>query len=340
MIVGKACNPSCNRSSSESNAGHRRNGENQMVKLGVDIGGTAVKAGLLDEGNRIISKSSFPFPGPSPTVLAEMLRQASLSLLEDEGLSFSDVSMLGAVVPGSIGRDGATVIDAHNLGYHDLPLRSVLQEFFPEFPIRLRNDADGAALAELHCGALRGCRTAVMLTLGTGVGGGIILDGGLFSGGMGRGVELGHMLLVDGGDRCTCGNRGCMEAYCSATALMELGRKACRSHPQSRLARICRGNPDALDARLVVECARDGDPAARDAFDEYLGRLGSACASLFNLLDPEVLAIGGGLSGAGEFLFAPLEKEIDRKCFFRTHGRVVPAQLGNDAGIIGAVAGE
>ena len=217
-----------------------------------------------------------------------------------------------------------------------MPLKALAQEAFGEIPVYLANDANGAALAELYAGAFRGCKTAVLFTLGTGLGGGIILGGHMFNGGMNQGVELGHMYLVNGGEHCTCGNDGCMEAYCAASALARDGQRAMKKHPESLIAARAGGSPENVDAKLVIDCAKEGDEAAKAVFDQYIDSLSSACASIYNLLDPEVIAIGGGVCGAGEFLFAPLREKTTGKCFYKTHGKLVPAELGNDAGMIGA----
>ena len=217
-----------------------------------------------------------------------------------------------------------------------MPLKALAQEAFGEIPVYLANDANGAALAELYAGAFRGCKTAVLFTLGTGLGGGIILGGHMFNGGMNQGVELGHMYLVNGGEHCTCGNDGCMEAYCAASALARDGQRAMKKHPESLIAAHAGGSPENVDAKLVIDCAKEGDETAKAVFDQYIDSLSSACASIYNLLDPEVIAIGGGVCGAGEFLFAPLREKTTGKCFYKTHGKLVPAELGNDAGMIGA----
>ena len=213
---------------------------------------------------------------------------------------------------------------------------ALVQEAFEGVPVYLANDANGAALAELYAGAFRGCRTAVLLTLGTGLGGGIIFGGHMFNGGMNQGVELGHMYLVNGGEHCTCGNDGCMEAYCAASALARDGKRAMLEHPESLIAARAGGAADAVDAKLVIDCAKEGDETAKAVFDRYIDSLSSACASIYNLLDPEVIAIGGGVCGAGEFLFAPLRERTTGKCFYKTHGKLIPAELGNEAGMIGA----
>lgn len=307
-----------------------------MYQIGIDIGGTNIKIGLLDETLELTAEASIPFPHTTAADMAKKIRAAVVSLLEAQSASLSDVASLGAVVPGSIDASGETVLDAHNLDFHKVPLRKLLQEQFPGIPVYIANDANGAALAELYKGAFTGCKTGVLLTLGTGLGGGIIFGGHMFNGGMNQGVELGHMYLVNGGEHCTCGNDGCMEAYCAASALARDGKRAMLEHPESLIAARAGGAADAVDAKLVIDCAKEGDETAKAVFDRYIDSLSSACASIYNLLDPEVIAIGGGVCGAGEFLFAPLRERTTGKCFYKTHGKLIPAELGNDAGMIGA----
>lgn len=307
-----------------------------MYQIGIDIGGTNVKIGLLDEALELTAETSVPFPHTTAADLAKKIRAAVLALLEEKNAALCDVGSLGAVVPGSIDAAGETVVDAHNLNFHNVPLRKILSDAFPGIPVYIANDANGAALAELYTGAFVGCKTGVLLTLGTGLGGGIILGGHMFNGGMNQGVELGHMYLVNGGEHCTCGNDGCMEAYCAASALARDGQRAMKKHPESLIAARAGGSPENVDAKLVIDCAKEGDETAKAVFDQYIDSLSSACASIYNLLDPEVIAIGGGVCGAGEFLFAPLREKTTGKCFYKTHGKLVPAELGNDAGMIGA----
>lgn len=303
-----------------------------MYRIGVDIGGTNIKIGLVDQTLSIVARSSVPFPHLDGAGVAGVLAQEVRQLLTKQSLTLADLSSVGVVVPGSIDPTGSTVINAYNLGFHHVPFRAQLQACFGDIPVYLANDADGAALAELGAGAFRGCRTAVLLTLGTGVGGGLILGGKMFSGGKGQGVELGHMPLVAGGEPCTCGLRGCIEAYCSATALARDGERAREAHPESALARFA----GRLDAKAVIDCARAGDEAARDVFSAFVEHLASACISMIHLIDPEVIAIGGGVCGAGEFLFTPLRERVAEKCFFSDFAKIVPAEMGNNAGMIGA----
>ena len=307
-----------------------------MYQIGVDIGGTNIKIGLVDEALEIVARGSIPFPQAAGEVVADKLASAIRALLADAGVGEQQLESIGIVIPGSIDPSGKTIIDAYNLGFHGVPFQPMMAERFPNTPVYMANDANGAALAELYKGAFVGCKTAVLFTLGTGLGGGIILNGKMFNGGLNQGVELGHAYLIDDGESCTCGNHGCMEAYCSATGLARDGRRAMLSHPESMLYQTSGGDESKVDARFVIDCAKAGDETARAVFDAYLGHLSSACASIYNILDPEVLAIGGGVCGAGDFLFEPLQQLVTDKCFYKTRGKLVPAVMGNDAGIIGA----
>ena len=307
-----------------------------MYQIGVDIGGTNIKIGLVDDSLEILEQVSIPFPHEGAQTVADRLAEAVRGVLSAAGITEAQLQSIGVVIPGSIDPTGEVVINAYNLGFHDVPFKKLIAAHFPNTPVFMANDANGAALAELYKGAFVGCRTAVLLTLGTGLGGGIILNGKMFNGGMNQGTELGHAYLVDGGEHCTCGNTGCMEAYCAASALAREGVRAMQRDPRGLLSERSGGNAALIDAKMVVDCAKAGDVTAKRVFDEYIGHLSSACASFFNILDPEVIAIGGGLCGAGEFLFAPLRERITEKCFYKSHGAVVPAVMGNDAGIIGA----
>ena len=307
-----------------------------MYRVGFDIGGTNIAAGIVDDSHAIIARKTWPFKKEAyPGELAETVAEMTHALCRAAGLQKTPAS-LGIAVPGSIDPEAEHVLDAYNLGLHNVPLRAQVRAHFPGLPVFLANDADAAALAELYAGAFRGAKNAVLFTLGTGVGGGVILNGKLWRGGMGHGVELGHAYLVDGGEPCTCGNLGCMEAYCAASALTRDGRRAMQAHPESMLTEQTGGDPGKITPKLVTDCAKAGDAAAKAVFDTYIEHLSSACASVYNILDPEVLAIGGGLSAAGPFLFDPLQEKGSKKGFYATRGKLVPAVLGNEAGMVGA----
>ena len=307
-----------------------------MYQIGVDIGGTNIKIGLVDDQLQIVGRRSIPFPHLDGEGVAGQIAETVYALLAEHGCTEAELSHVGVVVPGSIDPTGSIVLNAHNLGFHNVPFKAQLQAQFHDTTVYLANDADGAALAELGRGAFVGCETAVLITLGTGVGGGVILSGQMFSGGTRQGIELGHMPLVKDGEPCTCGNRGCIEAYCSATALARDGVRAMMENPDSMLAEKSGGDSTKVDAKFVIDCAKEGDPTANAVFSHYVDCLGSACIAVIHILDPDAIAIGGGVCGAGDFLFEPLRENIRQKCFFSNFGRIVPAVMGNDAGIVGA----
>ena len=296
----------------------------------IDIGGTFIKYSLADEQARKISGGKVPTP----------LTNMDDLLAAIEGFA---APLQGQFVGCAISMPGR--IDTRNGIAHTGGMLSAFmweQPFAAQVearlgvPVTIANDGKCAAAAEGWTGALAGVENGLVLVLGTGIGGGIILNGKMFNGGMNHGVELGHAYLVDGGEPCTCGNHGCMEAYCAASALARDGQRAMKKHPESLIAARAGGSPENVDAKLVIDCAKEGDETAKAVFDQYIDSLSSACASIYNLLDPEVIAIGGGVCGAGEFLFAPLREKTTGKCFYKTHGKLVPAELGNDAGMIGA----
>lgn len=290
-----------------------------MLRFGYDIGGTNIAAGIIDEQNRLIAKNSTKFPRGEGTeaviaVCAELYR----TVLKNAAIAEESVAGVGAAVPGSVSPQDGIVIDAHNLGFHHTPLAAMLSDALKK-PVGLINDADAATLAEHRIGALKGTNTSMMITIGTGIGGGLIVNGELFRGGRGNGTEPGHMVLKNGGRLCSCGINGCAETYCSATRLCKDGAVF--------------GKPTAKE---VIEAAKEGNKQALALFWEYVDDFGSYIASIVNLLDPERIAIGGGVSGAGSFLLDPLRADVEKKCFFETCPEIVIASAGNDAGIIGA----
>ena len=307
-----------------------------MIHAGFDIGGTNIKAGLVDDQGRITVKRNVPFPKEEYHSCIAVMERLIADMLTEAGLGRSAIADIGIAVPGSIDPSGSVVLNAYNLGFHNVPLREELQKRYPEIPVGLANDANAAALAELYGGVFEGCRTAVLLTLGTGVGSGLILNGKMFNGGCGRGVEIGHMTLLHGGPACTCGNLGCIESVCTATWLTARGREEAARHPQGAVAKAAGCLIEHVNAKTVVDCAKGGDPAAKAIFDTYVDHLSSAVASIASMLDPEVIALGGGVSLAGDFLYEPLRTQVKEKVFFRCDYTIVPASMGNDAGTIGA----
>jgi glucokinase len=205
----------------------------------------------------------------------------------------------------------------------------------------LGNDANAAALGENVAGAGKGADSFVMVTLGTGIGGGIIEHGKIIDGFNGSGAEIGHFLLYPGGKQCGCGKKGCFEAYCSATALIEMTKEALRAHPDSGLARICGGEEANVNGKTAFDAMRAGDEVGKKVVDTYIENLGLGLSNIVVLLQPEVLAIGGGISREGEPLLEPLRKIVDANAYFDAatpRTRLVAATLRSEAGIVGAAA--
>ena len=290
-----------------------------MLRFGFDIGGTNIAAGIIDEENRLIAKDSMRFPrGEGTEAVIDVCAKLYRAILDQASLQDEEIAGVGVAVPGSVAPQDGVVIDAHNLGFHHTPLASMLSEALQK-RVDLINDADAATVAEHRIGALKGTKTSMLITIGTGIGGGLIVNGELFRGGRGNGTEPGHMVLRNGGRLCSCGISGCAETYCSATRLCKDGAAFGKA-----------------TAKEVIEAAKDGNEQALALFGEYIDDFGSYIASIVNLLDPERIAIGGGVSGAGSFLLDPLRADVERKCFFETCPEIVVASAGNDAGIIGA----
>lgn len=307
-----------------------------MIRLGVDIGGTNIKIGLLKDEGRIIEKKEFPFSHDGYKSVFSQIEKEIHALLDQEGFALGQVQSIGLAIPGSIDEKKGIITHAYNLDFYDVPAVGQMQKAFPDTPIFLANDANAAALAEFYCGVFKGYRTAVLLTIGTGVGGGIICDGKMFNGGQNNGVELGHMMLKYGGIQCSCGNYGCVESYCTATWIADQGKKLIKEKKDSLVTSRGKGKPENVDAKLVIDAAREGDLQAMEIFETFVDNLSAAITSINALLDPEIIAIGGGVSGSGDILFESLRRKVKEKSFFKVDYKVEPAHLGNDAGIVGA----
>lgn len=309
-----------------------------MVYIGIDLGGTNIKAGVVDEAGKILSKVDCQTKierGYGPVI--QDMAALALKAVEKCSKTLDDVAAVGIGVPGIADPETGVVPFCTNLGWHEVPLRDEMHKYISK-PVFIDNDATVAALAESVAGVSKGCKNSVFLTLGTGVGGGIVIDGKVFSGSHGVASELGHTIVVVGGEPCTCGNRGCWERYASATALIRMGKQAAVEHPECAIARHVNGNLERISAKTVIDCAKAGDPAAKKVFDEYAAYLAVGIVNIINTLDPEIVALGGGVSAAGDFLLKAVREQLAPMIFYKTmpYARIELATLGNDAGIIGA----
>lgn len=309
-----------------------------MLYLGVDVGGTNIAAGIVDSNNAVISRAKLKSrTGISSQEFCADVESAIHQALESAGCTLDDFSYCGIGCPGVINPHTGVWEYSSNLGISGMNLRDMMEQRLG-LRVYVGNDADCAALGEVIAGAAAGARSALIITLGTGVGGGIIIDGKIYSGMNGNAGEIGHMVLFPGGKQCNCGRHGCWEAYCSATALKQQTRIAMENDPDSVMWSLA-GSLDKVSGRTAFEAKRMGDAAGTFVVESYIYYLAEGIANLINILQPEVVCIGGGISGEGDNLLRPLNEQIERYRFTRGNvkqPRVVCASLGNSAGIIGA----
>ena len=309
-----------------------------MYRIGIDLGGTNIAAGVVNDDYTIVgrAKCKTRAPRPAEEIVLDMARVAR-DAVKDAGLTMEDIAYVGIGSPGTCNGDTGIVEYSNNLRFEKVPLRDMMAAAL-EKPISIENDANAAALGEALAGAARGAQSCVCITLGTGVGGGIIIDGHIYGGFNFAGAELGHIVIMVDGELCTCGRQGCWEAYASATALIHQTRQAMVNHPKSEMWTIAE-DLDRVDGRTAFDAMRAGDPAAKQVVDTYIKYIACGLINVINIFQPEVLCIGGGICKEGDTLLKPLEGIIMRERYskYSTHQtRLCVAQLGNDAGIIGA----
>lgn len=311
-----------------------------MRYIGVDIGGMSIKAGITDENGHIFAKKTVVTQAhkPSEEIVGDIERLIR-GLLEEQGLSLADICGIGLGSPGSVNDAEGVVRYCCNINFADTPVVGILKKNLGFENIRISNDANCAALAETLFGAGNGASNSVTVTLGTGLGTGIVADGRLITGNKSAGAEGGHIQIGIGGAMCGCGKRGHYEAYASASALLRQTETAMKKHPESLLNKVAA--EQGFDGKTVFIAAKMGDKVAKRVLDRYIKYIGMGLVSLANLLYPEVFIIGGGISKEGDTLIKPLQGYVARNIYgaeFNPPIRVVAATLGNDAGIIGAAA--
>ncbi len=309
-----------------------------MVYVGIDVGGTGIKIGVVNEAGEILSQGETPtLVGRPYEEIVRDMGQCTLQVLAEGGFQEADVGAIGIGIPGVADNKTGTVIFCTNMHWRDVPLRSELQKYLNK-PVIIDNDATVAGLAEYVCGVSAGTSSSVFITLGTGLGGGIMLNGRPWSGAHGVGSEIGHIPMDIDGEPCTCGNFGCLERYCSATAVIRMGKQALLEHPESRMNALCGGDAQRLTAKTVFDAAKEGDEVALGVFHRYADYLAQAMDLIIAFLDPEMIVLGGGLSKAGHFLVDAVKERLPRYLLYKTlpYSRVELAKLGPEAGVIGA----
>lgn len=305
-----------------------------MIYIGVDLGGTNIAAGTVDENGKILASASVP-TGKERETGAIIQDMASLckDVAKQAGYDIQDICAVGVGSPGTIDNNRGEVVYSNNIKMDHVPLAAELQKYL-HLPVNLENDANAAAYGEYTACGIK-ADSFVFMTLGTGVGGGIILNGEIYRGFNGAGAEIGHMTLVHNGKLCTCGKHGCLEVYASATALIEQTKEKLA---ESAVMREWAEKNGGVNGRTAFECAEAGDPAAIAVRDQYISYVADGAASMINIFQPELLVIGGGVSKAGDALLIPL-RDIAAKLDYNkylTHTKIMTAKLYNDAGIVGA----
>ncbi len=309
-----------------------------MMYIGVDLGGTGIKAGVVTEKGEILSKGSTPtlIERPYQEIIKD-IADLCMRVAKEAGVSMEDIASIGVGVPGYCDPKSGVIPFCTNLGWHEVPFVEEMHKHIDK-PVHVDNDATVAGYAESIAGISAGTQSSIFVTLGTGVGGGIIINGKPYSGFHGVGSEIGHMVLRMDGEMCSCGVKGCFERYASATAIIREAKKAVAEHPDSAIMSCCGGDPEKINAKIVIDCAKEGDPTAATVFADYIKGLAHGLVSLINVLDPEMIVLGGGVSMAGEYLLEAVREAIKPLIFFKTlpYASIELARLGADAGIIGA----
>ena len=309
-----------------------------MYYIGVDLGGTGIKAGVVNEKGEILSKGSTPTMAERPyqAVIADIATLCK-TVAADANITVEEIEAIGVGVPGICDPKTGIIPKCTNLGWFDVPFVSELQSHIAK-PVIVDNDATVAGFAEYIAGVSAGTHSSVFVTLGTGVGGGIIINGRPYSGAHGVGSEIGHMNIAMGGELCTCGNRGCFERYASATSIIRDAKRAVAENPNSAIMEKCGGDVEKINAKIVIDAAKEGDAVAKEVFDGSVNGLAHGLVNLINVIDPEVIVLGGGVSMAGEFLLNAVREAMKPLIFFKSmpYADVKLATLGADAGIIGA----
>ncbi|MGN0639706.1 MAG: ROK family protein [Oscillospiraceae bacterium] len=310
-----------------------------MYNIGIDLGGTNIKVGLVDENYNIVQKATAKTNLPRPAeeicgTIVELIWQC----LTAAKVTIGEVNSIGIGTPGVANRNSGVVLYSCNLDFHNTDLRTLLKQRLDK-PIYVENDANAAAFGEVLAGAGKGYSDVVVVTLGTGVGGGIIIGGKIYTGFNFCGAELGHTVIEFNGRQCGCGRKGCFEAYSSATALINMTKEAMEAHKDSKMWEIAGGDIEKVDGKTAFDGMRADDEAAKGVINMYIEYLGCGLTNIVNTFQPEVLLIGGGICKEGENLTKPLYDIIRRDSYCvdeKQSTKLDICKLGNDAGIIGA----
>ncbi len=314
----------------------------KQYTIGVDLGGTNIAVGLVDKEHHIVDHLSRKTNLPRPAAEVEQsIAEICRELVERNHLSFEkDILWIGIGTPGSVNPETGVIEFNANFGYRDWHLTEDMEKLLPG-KVYIENDANAAAYGEYIAGGAKGSKHAVVITLGTGIGSGIIIEGRIFSGFNSAGAEIGHTVIEKDGRPCMCGRKGCWEKYASARALEEDTRAALQAHPDNMMWQLIGGDLQKVNAKTAFDGMRAGDALAKELVDQFVGYVACGLTNVINIFQPEIICIGGGVSREGETLLTPLRKLVDEEDFARNsehRTKIVTAELHNDAGIIGAAS--
>jgi len=306
--------------------------------VGIDLGGTNIKAGIVTDSGELLNKDSIKTRAERP--MEEIIHDMgtlALKVIEDASLKLSDISAIGIGSPGTPDNEAGVLVYSNNLPFNMAPMRSLIREVV-DLPVYIDNDANCAAMAEAVAGAAKGTKESVTITLGTGVGAGVIVRGRIYSGFNQAGSEFGHTVIVSGGQQCSCGRKGCFEAYSSASALIRMTREAAEANPDSKLNELIERD-GKVSGKTAFEAQRLGDEAGNAVVEKYIDYMADGLANAINTFMPEVLVIGGGVCNEGDPLLIPLQEKTLSRPYFGPGVKkttIKLAEMGNDAGIVGA----
>lgn len=323
---------------------NERLGNTDMYYIGVDLGGTNIAVGIVDEDCKILKKASVPTnPERGADAIVGDMADVAKNLLMELSIPLSEVASAGVATPGTADTDRGVVVYANNIPFRNYPLAAELSEKLGGIPAYIENDANAAAKAEAFAGVAKGTAISVMITLGTGLGGGIVENGKVYSGFNYAGAELGHVVIEKDGRPCSCGRHGCWEAYSSATGLVNITRdrveEAMKAGRSSTIIDKIDGDLSKISARTAFAEMKNGDALGAEIVDEYIGYLACGVTNMINIFQPNVLSIGGGICNEGDALLKPLCERVAAERYSRDdipNTEIKIAELGNDAGIIGA----
>ncbi len=307
--------------------------------VGIDLGGTNIVAGVVDEQYNILAKASTKTNCPRPDrEIARDMAKMAIQAVENAKLTMDQIEWIGIGTPGIANSRGGIIEYSNNLGFVNTPMVKYIQDDIDK-PVLVENAANAAAYVEFVAGAAKGANNAVCITLGTGVGGGIIIDGKIYAGSNFAGAEIGHTVISVDGPQCTCGRKGCFEVFSSATGLIRMTKESMAKNPDSSMHKLVAERSGKVTARIAYDAMRKETAAAKAVVDDYIKYLAAGITNTINTFQPDILCIGGGVCNEGDALLLPVKELVAKEVYTRNskqNAQIVIAKLGNDAGIIGA----